>query len=112
MSRVDENIVNLILKRKRRRSTKADFVRQYRDEILELRQRGFSLTDICAYLESKYNLSVSPETLKKAVPELVDRVKRVVDLISSLSCSELNQVAKVIREKLEACKSSQSSVQE
>ena len=46
MSKVDENIVNLILKRKNRRSTKADIIRQYRDEILELRQRGFSLADI------------------------------------------------------------------
>ena len=112
MSKVDENIVNLILKRKKHRSTKADIIRQYRDEILELRQRGFSLADIFTYLESKYNLSVSPETLKKAVPELVNKVERVIKLLSSLSCSELNQVAKVVRERLEACKSSQGSGQE
>jgi len=112
MSKVDENIVNLILKRKNRRSTKADIIRQYREEILELRQMGLSLADICSYLESKYNLSVSPETLKKAVPELVNKVERVIKLLSSLSCSELNQIAKVVRERLEACKSSQSSGQE
>ena len=112
MSRVDENIVNLILKRKNRRSTKADIIRQYREEILELRQMGLSLADICSYLESKYNLSVSPETLKKAVPELVNKVERVIKLLSSLSCSELNQVAKVVRERLEACRSSQGSGQE
>jgi len=112
MSKVDENIVNLILKRKNRRSTKADIIRQYRDEILELRQRGFSLADICTYLESKYNLSVSPETLKKAVPELVNKVERVIKLLSSISCSELNQIAKVVRERLEECKSSQSSDKE
>lgn len=112
MSRVDENIVNVILKRKKRRSTKADIVRQYREEILELRQRNLSLADICAYLESKYNLSVSSETLKKAVPELVDRVKRAIDIISSLSCSELNQVARVVRERLDDCRSQQNSGQE
>ena len=112
MSRVDENIATLILKRKKRRSTKADIIRQYREEILELRQRGFSLADICTYLESKYNLSVSPETLKKAVPELINKVERVVKLLSSLSCSELNQVAKVVKERLEACRSSQGSGQE
>ena len=112
MSKVDEGLANLILKRKNRRSTKADIIRQYREEILELRQRRFSLADICTYLESKYNLSVSPETLKKAVPELVNKVERVIKLLSSLSCSELNQVAKAVRERLEECKSSQGSGQE
>jgi len=100
---VDENIVKLILQRKRRKSTKADLIKQYREEILALRQRGLSLSDICSYLESKYNLSVSPETLKKAVPELVDRVKRVVNLLSSLSCEELRQVAKVLKDQLGRC---------
>ena len=106
---VDKNIVNIILQRKKRKATKADLVRQYREEILELRKMGLSLSDICSYLESKYNISVSPETLKKAVPELVDRVKRVINLISSLSCSELQQVARAVKERLDECKASQQS---
>ena len=106
---IDENIVHLLLQKKKRRPTKVEQVMVYRDEILELRKRGLSLADICAYLEAKHNLSVSPETLKKAVPELKDKVKRAINVLSSLSCSELQEVVKFVKKRIEECKGGNSS---
>jgi len=101
---VDEKIVALILNRKGKRTSKAEIVRRYRDEILELRGMKMSLKDICAYLETKYSLSVSPETLKKAVPELAkSNYERVMGLISSFSCSELRRLITETEKMLEKC---------
>jgi DNA-binding transcriptional MerR regulator len=101
---IDEQLVQSLLQRKKRKSLKTELVQQHREEILALRERGLSLADICAYLEAKYSLSVSPDTLKKAVPEVVNKVQRVARLISSLSCSELKQVASYVQARIEKCR--------
>lgn len=101
--KVDKTIVELLLQRKKRRALKTSLVREHREEILELRRMGLSLSDICGYLETKYKISVSPETLKKAVPEVVDRTKKVLRLLSSLSCSELKVVAQEVNRLMEDC---------
>lgn len=95
---VDQSLVNELLSRKKKRPTKAEEVRQYREEILELRKMGLSLSDICAYLGKKYGLSVSPETLKRAVPELVNRVEIVKRYLSKMTLQELVEVNRYLKE--------------
>ena len=98
---VDKNILNLIMQRKKKRAQKVEQVRQYREEILTLRyEHRLALSDICAYLESKYGISVSPETLKKAVPEVVNRLERVIKLLPSLSHEELFKLYEAVKEEL------------
>lgn len=100
MSKINKELVEELLSKKKK-SAKIEELQQYKDIVLELRNAGLSLQDICFYLRKEHKIKVSTSTLKSAFPELENRIGRFEKLIVKMTDEELRQAYKIFKSELQ-----------
>ncbi len=86
---IREDILNELLSSKQKRSEKKEKILALKEEILELRRRGLSLTQIVDYLKKAHKLKTTTTYLKKVIPELSSRVDYLTNLLRNMSDDEI-----------------------
>jgi len=99
---IRQDILNEILQRKSQKGKKGEKrekLLKLKDEILALKERGLSTTDIVEYLKKAHRLRVNVSYLRKVIPELADKPGVIVNVIGRNEPAE-----KVIEHLIEAAK--------
>jgi len=100
---LNKDLIEKIKSKHRRKGQKKEKILELKDEIISLRNEGLTVQQIVEYLKEAYKLKVSPEYLRKLIPEIKtsSKVEYVYMLLESMSDEEIANVWKKLRrEKL------------
>jgi DNA-binding transcriptional MerR regulator len=75
-----------------KRNEKKEQILALKEEILELRKRGLSLSQIVEYLKKAHKLKTTPTYLKKVIPELSSKSEYVYSLLNTMSDEQIVDV--------------------
>lgn len=96
---LNQELIKDLLSRKKKGS-KTEELKKYRELILELRNLGLSINDICIYLKREHKIKVSPATLKSAFPELTSRLKQFERIVKNMDDNELKKAYEIVRKEI------------
>jgi DNA-binding transcriptional MerR regulator len=86
---IREDILNELISSRHKRSEKKEKILSLKEEILELRRRGLSLSQIVDYLKRAHKLKTTTTYLKKVIPELSSRVDYLANLLKNMNNEEI-----------------------
>ena len=89
---INEEILQSIISKTAKRNEKKEQILSLKQEILELRNRGLSISKITEYLKKAHKLKVTPIYLKKVIPELSAKTDYVANILLSMKDDEIVEV--------------------
>ena len=92
---IKEDILQeIITSSKPKRGAKKELLLTHKEEILELRKRGLSITKIVEYLKKAYKIKTTTEYLKKIIPEVA--VSKEEYLLRQMKSMTNDQIVRAI----------------
>ena len=87
--RINEDVLKMIVSSTSKRNEKKEQILRLKEEILELRKRGLSLSQIVEYLKKAHKLKTTTTYLKKVIPELSSKDEYVYSLLNGMSDEQI-----------------------
>ena len=97
---LNKDLIEKIKSKYKRKGQKKDKILELKDEIISLRKEGLTVQQIVEYLKEAYKLKISPEYLRKLIPEIKanSKVEYVCMLLESMSDEEVAELWKKLGE--------------
>jgi IS30 family transposase len=100
---LDRKLIEKIKSKHKKKGQKKERILELKEEIISLRNEGLTVQQIIEYLKEAYKLRISPEYLRKLIPEIKSnsKVEYVYMLLETMSDEEIAEVWKKLgRERL------------
>jgi len=95
---LNRDLIEKLKQKSKRKGKLKDKILGLKDEILELRKEGLSLSAIVEYLKEEHKIRTTAEYIKKLIPEVAKetKVNYAFRILNSMNNNELAQVWKLL----------------